>query len=282
MRLLAIIVHVVVFLAKASSILAVICELNNTQTCPNGEYCKSVACAYCNSPPTCVPCYSRQSACEESEYLYWHQGDMQSIQNCFEECVHPDLYCSDEAPDCDDGMRAKKFCGFQAGTNGYCLSCAEWDHSAFANPYECGFLTSNKSRQECLATCHTRCASTADCTDGSFCAFENESQGYCSRCDSWRTRGRPRGCANYFFDAVDDEINDRTENQCLSTCFQPCLSDSDCGNEMQWNCTEYKGAGYCTPWTDPPSSGSSHVIPCMCSFILICVVLHSLLESILS
>ena len=285
--LVAIIVHVAIFLANASSILAGICELNNTQACPDGEYCKSVACAACNNLPTCVPCYSRPSACEESEYLYWQQGDMQSIQNCFEECVQPDLYCSDEAPDCDDGVRAKNWCGFQAGTSGYCLSCAEWDHSDFAHPYQCGLSTrSEKSRQECLKTCHTGCSSTADCIGeswDSFCAFDTASQGYCSPCDSPRRHnGQPQGCANYFFDAVDDGVNDLTEAECLSTCFRTCTIDSDCGNEMQWNCTEYKGAGYCTPWTDPTSNGSSRVFPIMCSFVVTSVALHSLLESILS
>lgn len=274
--IVAIIVHVVIFLANASSTHAKICDLNNTQSCPDGEYCKSVACAACNSPPECVPCNSWFRACDETAYLYWIQGDMQSIQNCFEECVHPDLYCSDDAPDCDDGTYAKKWCGFQAGTNGYCLSCAKWDFSDFVHPYQCGLSTrSEKARQECLTTCHTGCSSTADCmgeSRESFCAFDNASQGYCSRCDS--ARGQPTGCANYFFDDVGDDINDLTEAECLSTCFPTCTVDSDCGNEMQWNCTEYKGAGYCTPWTAPTSNGSAHAFPCIYFFMVICVALH--------
>lgn len=267
-----IIVHVVIFLASASSTLAVTCELNNTQSCPDGEYCNSVFCAACDEPPQCVPCNSRKYACEEST-------DMQSLQNCLEECVDTDLYCSDDAPSCDDGPYAKKWCGFQAGTNGYCLSCAEWDFSDFAHPYECGWGggRNEKSRQECLTTCHTGCSSSADCDGDSFCAFDNESQGYCSKCDAFRfSYSQMEGCSNYFWDDVDEGVNDLTEAECLSTCFRTCTTDSDCGNE---NCTEYKGTGYCT--STFTSSSSLLWFPSMYSFIGISVALHSLLERIM-
>uniref|UniRef100_A0A7S0AQY6 Uncharacterized protein n=1 Tax=Minutocellus polymorphus TaxID=265543 RepID=A0A7S0AQY6_9STRA len=266
----------------ASSVLAIVCEINDTSSCPEGQYCSSVACNNCTAPPECRPCTAGSRTCDESAYLYEHQGDLLSIQNCFEACIDEDLYCSDDAPSCPDGEYAAQWCGFQAGTNGYCLSCGAWDFSDFAEPYQCGLLTRNdKSRAECLTKCHTGCSSTADCTEDSFCAFDSESQGYCSSCDKRGSdRDHPRQCANYFFSDVDDGINDLTEAECLTTCFQPCTSDSDCGDEMKWNCTEYEDAGYCTPWGSSTSS-SSHVFPYMCRFIAMCVALLSLLGGIM-